>query len=146
MSERDSGLRLPVAGLSLMTALLVGCASATAPGYTTGSGQSQVDQSMKTPDSRRSAAAAEARRLLATRLDVDVETVQVVEETEVIWPDTSLGCPKPGMAYAQRLVNGSRIVLEAQGRSFHYHTGPGRGPFYCENPQPPADAGGHGDI
>lgn len=89
---------------------------------------------------------AQARRLLAARLDIDESAIELVEAGEVTWADTSLGCPQPGMMYAQRLVNGTRVVLAAQGRTFHYHSGPGRGPFYCEDPQPPVGAGGHGDV
>jgi hypothetical protein len=38
------------------------------------------------------------------------------------------------MRYTQALVNGSRIVLETDGRQYFYHQGAGRAPFWCENP------------
>lgn len=89
----------------------------------------------------------QARRDLAERLSVAGDEVEVVEVEEVTWRDTSLGCPRPGMAYAQRLVNGSRIVLRANGKDYHYHAGGGRAPFYCEDPQSPAAEGrGGGDL
>jgi hypothetical protein len=62
---------------------------------------------------------------LAAKLNVssDAITVQVVEPIE--WPDASLGCPKPGMMYAQVITPGYRIVLEVDGQSYEYHTGGG---------------------
>jgi hypothetical protein len=60
---------------------------------------------------------------LAGRISLDPEKVSVVEATSVNWPDTSLGCPQPGIEYAQVLTPGFRIVLEARGERYEYHTG-----------------------
>ena len=40
----------------------------------------------------------------------------------VTWPNGGLGCPQEGMAYAEVLVGGSRVTLEADGQSYTYHT------------------------
>ena len=48
-------------------------------------------------------------------------TVKVVEPVD--WPDASLGCPQPGMMYAQVITPGYRIVLEVDGQSYEYHAG-----------------------
>jgi hypothetical protein len=40
----------------------------------------------------------------------------------VDWSDTSLGCPEPGMAYAQVITPGYLIVLGAAGQTYEYHT------------------------
>ncbi len=40
----------------------------------------------------------------------------------VEWNDTSLGCPMPGMAYAQVITPGFRLVFEYQGQQSEYHT------------------------
>lgn len=88
-----------------------------------------------------------ARADLADRLGVAPATIELVERSEVTWRDGSLGCPQPGMAYTQALVNGSRIVLRHAGVDYHYHSGRGRQPFYCAKPQAPlpSDAGGLSD-
>ncbi|MFI7062453.1 hypothetical protein ACIBL3_15825 [Kribbella sp. NPDC050124] len=75
-----------------------------------------------------------AKADLVKRLGVDAGQVTVVSSSEVTWPDGSLGCPEPGMRYTQALVNGSRVVLEAGGKQYHYHSGGTRPPFLCENP------------
>jgi len=82
---------------------------------------------------------------LATRLGVDESAVRLVSQEEVTWPDGSLGCPQPDMSYIQVLVNGSLIVLEVNGTSYEYHSGGGRGPFYCPNPTDPV-SGDYGDV
>jgi len=38
------------------------------------------------------------------------------------WPDSSLGCPQPGRAYAQIVTPGYRLVVQANGRQYEYHT------------------------
>ena len=58
---------------------------------------------------------------LATRLKTVPENVQVVSVQAMDWPDTSLGCPQPGMFYAQVITLGYRIVLSAKGNQVEYH-------------------------
>jgi hypothetical protein len=69
---------------------------------------------------------------LAQRLNIDPADIGVVETRAVVWPDRSLGCPRPGMAYAQVPQDGALIRLQAQSREFAYHSGGGRAPFLCE--------------
>lgn len=75
-----------------------------------------------------------ARLDLASRLQVPMEDVLVISETERTWRDSSLGCPREGMSYMQVITNGSELVLEVDGHRYHYHSGAGRPYFYCENP------------
>lgn len=75
---------------------------------------------------------------LAHRLGVDPSDITVVSSEEVTWRDGSLGCPRPGMMYTQVLTNGSRVVLESDGKRYEYHAGGRRSAFLCENPEPPA--------
>ena len=58
---------------------------------------------------------------LAARLKITPENVQVVSVETMDWPDTSLGCPQPGMFYAQVITLGYRIVLSAEGNQVQYH-------------------------
>jgi hypothetical protein len=63
-----------------------------------------------------------ARDDLARRLGLALEVIQLVSVEAVDWLDTSLGCPEPGMMYAQVITPGFRIVLEAKGQTYEYHT------------------------
>jgi hypothetical protein len=77
---------------------------------------------------------AGARADLAKRRGVARDAIEVVEVRSVTWPDPSLGCPQPGMAYKQVPVDGVLIRLRIDGRIFNYHGGGGRAPFLCEQP------------
>jgi len=75
------------------------------------------------------------KRDLAQRLNVTVDEIRVVSVKAVDWPDASLGCPKPGMLYADVITPGFEIILEANGQEYAYHTGGG---YYvqCEGQWP----------
>lgn len=80
--------------------------------------------------------AQEALRLaeadLAARLNVPSNDIEVVRVEAVEWSDTSLGCPQPGMVYAQVITPGFRLVLEAEGQKYEYHTDGERTVVLCE--------------
>jgi hypothetical protein len=78
-----------------------------------------------------------SRQDLAKRLSVPVEEIVLLEAVGVTWPDSSLGCPQEGMAYAQVLIPGYLIRLQAGNAEFEYHAGKGSTVIYCENPVPP---------
>jgi len=59
---------------------------------------------------------------LAAKRKVASDKIQVVSAEAVDWPDTSMGCPQPGMFYAQVIVQGFRIVLSIDGQQVTYHT------------------------
>ena len=84
----------------------------------------------------------QAKADLSGRLGVSAEEVKLVSANEVTWRDSSLGCPQPGMHYAQVLTNGTQIILTAGGKQYHYHSSAKRPPFLCESPQPPLSTGG----
>jgi hypothetical protein len=56
----------------------------------------------------------------ANRAGVTPDQVVVVSAESVTFPDGGLGCPEPGMAYTQMLVDGYKIVLEANGITYDY--------------------------
>ncbi len=70
---------------------------------------------------------------LVDRTAASPETITVVAAESKTWPDGSLGCPQPGMSYTQALVDGSRVLLETDGRLYAYHAGPDGEPFLCES-------------
>ncbi|HET6317130.1 MAG TPA: hypothetical protein VFG86_11775 [Chloroflexota bacterium] len=58
----------------------------------------------------------------ATRLQVDPSLVQLLSLQAVAWSDSSLGCPQAGIAYAQVITPGYRVVVESGGQTLEYHT------------------------
>ena len=69
---------------------------------------------------------------LATRLKIDASKIDTVSAQSMSWPDGSLGCPQPGMAYTQVMVDGTLIQLSANGTTYSYHSGGSRAPFLCQ--------------
>jgi hypothetical protein len=68
---------------------------------------------------------------LAQREDVLLDDIVIISAESVVWPDGSLGCPQPDMAYAQVQIDGARIILSIDGGIFTYHSGGTRDPFLC---------------
>lgn len=78
-----------------------------------------------------------AREDLAQRLGLALEAIEVVSVVAMEWSDTSLGCPQPGMMYAQVITPGFLVALEAGGERYEYHTDEGRFVVLCgENKNP----------
>ena len=72
-----------------------------------------------------------AKAELAQRQGIPQDSIQVIEVSPVDWPDTSLGCPQPGMVYAQVITPGYRILLSDGQREYQYHSDRGRRAVLC---------------
>ena len=78
-----------------------------------------------------------AKEDLTHKLSIQTTQINVLDAREVMWSDSSLGCPQPGMVYSQVLTPGYLILLEANNKEYEYHAGKGSDVIYCENPSPP---------
>jgi hypothetical protein len=63
-----------------------------------------------------------AKQDLAKRLNVDESQITVKSAKATQWPDASLGLKEPDMAYAMVMVDGYIIELQANGRTYTYHS------------------------
>lgn len=59
---------------------------------------------------------------LARRALVKPDAITVVSATEQQWSDGAMGCPQPGQMYTQMIVPGYRVVLQAAGNKYSYHS------------------------
>jgi hypothetical protein len=59
------------------------------------------------------------------------EGVEVVTARAVTWPNGALGCPKPGMAYTQMIINGYQVVVSVGGKTYDYRFGSTAAPRLC---------------
>jgi hypothetical protein len=55
------------------------------------------------------------------RTGVDPSSLTVTHVEPVTWPDSSLGCPQPGMQYLQMLTSGYRIELHGAQADYLVH-------------------------
>lgn len=67
-----------------------------------------------------------AKQTLASQLKAAAGGIEVIQVDAVDWPDSSLGCPQPGMMYAQMIVSGYKVVLSTGGATYPVHIGSGR--------------------
>ena len=58
-----------------------------------------------------------ALRLGLPATQLSVERIEARE-----WPNSGLGCPQPGMMYAQGITPGYLIVVAGGGKRLEYHT------------------------
>ena len=77
---------------------------------------------------------AALRSALSKTLQVSEKVIVTVVVEPVEWGDTSLGCPEPGMMYAQVITPGHRVVLAADGTQYNYHTALDGNFVLCEQP------------
>jgi len=77
-----------------------------------------------------------AKADLADRTGTDKEQITMVSVKAVDWPDASLGCPEPGMFYAQVITPGYKIVLSHDGERYEYHTDRSSRVVLCQQQSP----------
>jgi hypothetical protein len=70
---------------------------------------------------------------LAQQLSISISQIHLEDAKEVIWPDASLGCPQPGMMYAQIQTAGYLIKLETNNKIYEYHTDMDNTVILCES-------------
>ena len=74
---------------------------------------------------------------LSERLGIGTAEIDVLTAVLVTWPDAALGCPEPGLVYAQVLTDGAVIELGVGGSVYRYHAGGSQTPFPCDRPLDP---------
>ncbi len=79
------------------------------------------------PGSAAEQAIAIARQTVAEFLGIEADRVTLVAITAREFPDASLGCPQPGMAYPQVITPGHEVLVEADGRRFDVRVAGTRG-------------------
>jgi hypothetical protein len=69
----------------------------------------------------------------ATQLSIGKDQLRVDQVDAHKWPDSSLGCPRPGMMYSQIVTPGFLIVItSASGKRLEYHTDAGAHVVLCK--------------
>lgn len=69
---------------------------------------------------------------LAASQGVAMDDIRVARAESVVWPDGSLGCPKPDEMYPQAPVKGYWVVLEVVGKQFDFRASASGNFIFCE--------------
>lgn len=76
----------------------------------------------------------QAREDLAKQRSLELDEIELLSFERVMWPNSGLGCPKPGLSYLMVLMEGARIRLRARDVIYQYHSAEKVAPFLCEHP------------
>ncbi|MGI9224873.1 MAG: NAD(P)-dependent alcohol dehydrogenase [Woeseiaceae bacterium] len=60
---------------------------------------------------------------LSEELAIASDDIEVVHVSIIDWPDSSLGCPQPGVQYLQAVTRGSVVLLRANNKVHRVHVG-----------------------
>lgn len=98
----------------------------------TGAQMVRCEQESSEGSREMSPTAKTALALVSEQSGLTLEALRVVSVEEVEWPDSSLGCPQPGMMYAQVITPGFRVVVEStSGETFDVHLSQSGGGVVC---------------
>jgi hypothetical protein len=118
---------LPTIVLVSMLTLVGACSQPSTAGPTS------VASPVTSPnvDPQAEAAVNAALQDAATQAGVPVSALRVEQVEATEWRDASLGCPRPGVMYAQVLTPGFKIVISGGGKQFEYHSDEGSRVVLC---------------
>ena len=77
-----------------------------------------------------------AKADLSKRVQVSPDTIPVDAVTAATWPDSALGCPRPGLLYSQVVTPGYRIILRIGAQIYEYHADRGTRVTLCSPIEP----------
>ena len=114
--RRSALTGLTVVALLVMStvALLTACGGEAPPGNPGSGGEDVTRVNVEAPNQRPDGLnepQTRARAVLAARLMSLAETLTLVNDEAVQWPDASLGCPREGMSYAQLMTPEHRMTF-----------------------------------
>jgi hypothetical protein len=106
-----------------MSNRIVHCVWATllAAGSTNGVLAAEPQDNGASDTAKAKAATELARAQLASELQFDVATIEALTTEARTWPDSSLGCGKPGTMAAQVLTNGYEVMLKTTHGNYRVH-------------------------
>lgn len=114
-------------GRWLRQAFALGCILLSLPLAAAGSG-GMTDDEIRTL----------AIETLAGEISAAPDTISVIHVSAINWPNSALGCPKPGMVYTQALVPGHVVLLKQGTSEYRVHMGNGRA-IVCDLKKIPLD-------
>lgn len=104
-----------------VTAMLCISAYALIPITTQASDKVGEASAAQENSSKKEAAIDIAKLELAKQRDIDSATLKIISTEEHTWPDSSLGCGKPGQMYTQVLTPGFVVIIQSSKGTHELH-------------------------
>jgi hypothetical protein len=82
---------------------------------------------------------------LASELEIPQDKITVVSVAAVEWPDSSVGCPRPGRSYLTVITPGHKVLLKVEDRTYAVHEAKGKA-VVCQQPSISSGAAGAGAL
>ena len=106
----------PILAFSLIAILLAAC------GQSAGQVVSSPQPTVVPTDNNTAPAVSAAKSALAEKLNISVDTIQLMGAKPVQWPDTCLGVQTTGVMCAFHVVDGYRIILSVNNQTYEAHS------------------------
>ena len=78
---------------------------------------------------------------LSSAIGAGIEDITLIHISRFSWPDSAIGCPKPGLQYTQAIVPGFLALLDHGNKKYRIHIGNGRA-VVCDLARIPLKLGG----
>lgn len=92
-----------------------------------------IISSKKLDDFKRESILIEVRKDFQQRTGIPNNEIKVVAVKSAVWANSALGCPERNKVYDENKVKGFRVVIEARGRQYTYHTDEDKKIIACPN-------------
>ena len=126
-TQRNRGLKVIAAGILVMVIIVIAMRKSQPPVDNTSTIEPTAIPSpfiiVSTDPTDQDKYVEMAINDLASRLKVDPGQIKFTKATAQTFGNTSLGCPKPGVMYAQVLTPGYTIELTYLDKTYTYHAG-----------------------
>lgn len=90
-------------------------------------------KSKKLDDFKRESILVKIRKDFQDRTGTPNNEIKIITVKSAVWANSALGCPERGKVYDENKVKGFRVVIEARGRQYTYHTDEDKETIACPN-------------
>ena len=77
-----------------------------------------------------------AKQRLSSKFGFELDEIHLFSITPIEWPDASLGCPQPGIDYAQVITSGYQIIIRVRLSIYTFHTDTQDQVVFCQEQLP----------
>ena len=92
-----------------------------------------IMKSKKLDDFKKESILIKVRKDFQERTGIPNNEIKVIAVKSAVWANSALGCPERGKVYDEEKVKGFRVILEARGRQYTYHTDEDKKTIACPN-------------